>query len=595
MLTPKDITDYERGTLPKHVFYKKNIEAAEAILVHMDGKYPEKLMRAERPGESEKIKEYRKNYYKPKTKRPIGKVYSTQSKIRKSQDWTIKYPKENPSSIPENETLYNYMELSFFEYTSFTNWVFGILLRYYDFDANAVILWLPSNFMDKPDNEYLKPMPVIFTSEQIYYYDKKQYVLKSKEKSRAQNTLNREYFGGAVYYVVDAMTIQRFEQTDNDMNFREAWKYEHNLGFMPVVTMQGIEQESTPEQCHYLSRISPMVPDLDEAACLSSDWKAEMLLHVNSKFWVYENMTCLKCKGSTKIFPSSLTGGVAKDKEAPIDCPACKGKGRVPFDPFEYLSVQSEVGESKVPTPPGGYIEKNIEAAKLLTETFKASIHDALSSVGMEILDTIPLYQSGTAKEWDRTEPNAFLHSNAEDLVRIMDDSYYIVNEYRYREIITNESQREEMLPEIPVPEKFDILTEGMLQQEIINLVTAKADPALIKSTSIEYVNKKYSTDDELRESMLLKIELDPFFGQPEDALSTKLLNKGISQLNYTIHCNISEFVDRMIEENKTLPEDNAAKLDILIRYAEEELKLPSIGELALQDGNPPTESQPVS
>lgn len=582
MLTTTDIKNYEKGTLPKHPFYRQDVDAAEAISIHMDGKFPEGLLAAERPGESPKIKRYRKDYYKPKTKRPINKVFNTLSKIRKSQDWAIRHLKETPSSIVENETLEYFMEQDFFEYTSFTNWVFNIMLRYYCFDSNSVILWMPSN-MEKKDNEYYRPMPVLFTSEQKIYYDKEHYVLKSKEKSKAQEQVSLSYFGGTVYYAVDKTTIQRFEQVNNDFEFKEAWRYNHNLGFLPVVTIQGVEQESTPEQCHYLSRLSPMIPDLDEAACISSDLKAEVLMHVNSKFWAYESQQCKKCRGSGSL--------VSKDKEAPVQCDSCKGKGTVAFDPFEYFSVQQESGKAQVPVPPAGYIEKSIDPAKFLKEMVSDSIRDGLSAIGMEILDTIPLNQSGTAKEWDRTEPNAFLHANGEDLVRVMDDSYYIVNEYRFKDVITSEEKRKEMLPEISVPEKFDILTEGMLQQEIVNLVTAKADPSLIKSSSIEYVNKKYSTDDELRESMLLKIELDPFYGVAEETLELRKLGQGVSIINYTIHCNISEFVDRLIEEKK-VSEEKSEMFEVLVTYAKEEIKLPTQSETELEeDGDTSTNS----
>jgi len=573
MLTAKDISRYQKNFNNRHIFYNENVAAAEALLVHFNGIYPENIMSKDRPGESPKIKQYRKDYYKSKTMRPVGKVFNSLQKIRKSQDWQIIYPKEENSSIAKGESLQDYMELNFFEYTSFTNWFFSVGLRYYGYDANSIILWLPANILDKPETEYYKPAPIIFTSEQIYDITKDGYVLKSKEKVKRVSRGNT-VFWGAVYYVADTISIQRFEQTDNDFNFVEVWKFDHNLGIIPFVSMRGVEQDSTINLSSYRSRLSPMVPHLDEAAVESSDLKAEMLQHVNSKMWAFQNQRCMTCKG---------TGKIKRENEASINCLVCNGKGLIPFNPFEYFMVsQGAPGDPTVPTPPAGYLEKSIEPAKFLQESVGKNIHDALSSVGMEILDYVPMNESGKAKEWDRTEPNSFLHSVAEDVVSKFDDSYFIVALYRYKDVVKDITM---LLPTIPVPEKFDILNENQLLQEINSLIAGKADPSIIKSSMVEYINKKYAYDEETKRALLLKVDLDPFVGQTEETLSQQLLQKGISQIDYTIHCNIGKFVDMLIASKGEDAVDKMTKEEKLIQmeaYATAELKKKSPSALQL-------------
>lgn len=575
-MTPKDITYYGKNPSYHHPFYNQNVKFAYDIRKHLNGEYPKELIDEARPGESDTVKAYRAKIYKPKTKRAVTKVLNALQKIRKSQDWKIDYPSETNPKIAEGETLKDYMELNFGKYTSFTNYTFSVALRYIAYDANAITLWLPSN-INKEDNEYYKPVPIIFTSEQIidYLFDtdgNMTIVLLSKEKVKLSNSQP-----GSVYYTVDSTTIQKFEQVNSDQVFTEAWEFEHNLGFLPIVTMEGQEYESANHLCSYTARMYPMIPDLDEAAREYSDVQASVVQHLHPLLWIMNNQECIKCKGS---------GSIPVQNEAPITCPSCKGSGRPPFNPYEFFSVKpSQAGEAQVPVPPAGEIPKQLGIVELQDKRVRDHIHDSFSSIGMEILDAVPLNQSGVAKEIDRSEPDAFINSFAEDLVRYMDDGYYIVNEYRYKGIITDEKKREAQLPFIAVPVKYDLITEGMIMQQINNLVASKADPAFIRASTVDLINKKYDNDDEEKERLLMKIELDPYAGQSEEMLAIKLMNGGIpNKAKYILHSGISEYVDRLIEDQgdklKDMPKKE--KLKILLGYAREDMAAMTTGETKL-------------
>lgn len=578
-MTTAEIKYYAKNPSYHHSFWRQNKEFADSIRVHLNGEPPVKLIEDARPGESSTVKDYRIKIYKAKTKRAITKVLNALQKIRKSTDWKIDYPEIVNPKIAEGESLKDYMEDNFSKYTSFTNYIFGVSLKYMAYDANAITLWIPTN-IQKQENEYYKPVPVIFNAEQVidYLFDEEgneTIVLLSKEKSTLANKQQ-----GLVYYVVDNEVIQRFEQTNSD-NFKESWEFKHELGFLPIVTMQGQEYETSLNLSSYTSRLNPMIPDLDEAAREYSDVQASVVQHLHPLLWVINSQECIKCKG---------TGSIPVQDSAPITCSSCKGSGRPPFNPYEYFSVKmNQLGEAATPVPPAGEIQKQTGIIELQAERVKEHIHDAFSAIGMEILDAIPLNQSGVAKEIDRSEPDAFLNSFAEDLVRYMDDSYYIVNKYRYP--FLNEEQQEENLPQITVPQKFDLITSGMIMTEINNLVNSKADPAFIKAATIDLINKKYDNDDEEKERLLMTIELDPYAGSSEETLASRLLNGGISKLKYTIHCNISDYVDRMIEEKgmDVLEEmKKADKIKILEGYAKTDLSSVSTGEtklLTLQNG----------
>lgn len=589
-MTPNEIKYYGKNPSYHHPFYAQNVRFAYDIRKHLNGETPKELIEDARPGESDTVKNYRFKIYKSKTKRAVTKVLNALQKIRKSTDWKIDYPSEANPKIAEGETLKDYMELNFSKYTSFTNYVFSIALKYIAYDANAITLWVPSN-RNKEDNEYYKPVPIIFTSDQVidYLFDEDgnmTIVLLSKEKVKLANSQP-----GSVYYTVDATTIQKFEQVNSDQLYTMAWEFKHELGFLPIVTMEGQEYESANYLCSYTSRLYPMIPDLDEAAREYSDVQASVVQHLHPLLWIMNNQECIKCKGS---------GEIPVQNAAPIKCPSCKGTGRPPFNPYEFFSVKAaNAGETQIPVPPAGEIPKQLGIVELQDKRVRDHIHDSFSAIGMEILDAVPLNQSGVAKEIDRSEPDAFINSFGEDLVRYMDDGYFIVNEYRYKGIITDEKKRKEQLPFIAVPAKFDLITEGMIMQEINNLVNSKADPAFIRAATIDLINKKYDNDDEEKERLLMKIELDPFAGQSEEALAQQLLNGGIpNKAKYILHCGISEYVDRLIEEQGEKLKDltKKEKLKILLGYAQEDMAAMTTGEAKLNaTASTSAEANPVS
>ena len=120
----------------KRVINQKNpnsqvcIELARKLETHSKGIVPEKLIFERRPSESDKVKDYRKTIYVPMTKNPIRKVFSSLSKIRRSQDWNTQYDAGRvPSFVAAEETLQDYCETGYPNFQSITNWAFSELLE----------------------------------------------------------------------------------------------------------------------------------------------------------------------------------------------------------------------------------------------------------------------------------------------------------------------------------------------------------------------------------------------------------------------------------------------------------------------------------
>ena len=533
----------------RHEDYDDAVEMYEELETHADGEYPGELIDQRRPAESDEIKHYRKKIFVPITKPVFTKVYNSLMKIRKSQDWMISFPNELPAVIAEDESPEKYLMYKMPRNGSITNWMFSVCFKQYLIDANAAVLTLPTNW-EKQDNQYYEPYPMIFNSEDVLdYKEGLYYVLKEHDED--------------LYWVIQPDIIQKFEVKDYAV--REVFQMVNTLGYIPVRHLYGMIIENYKDRALYESRISGIVPKMNEALREYSDLQAEIVQHIHSTMWSMQPQQCGRCKG---------LGEIPKENSAPIKCPSCSGKGLLPLNPFEHLVLPApRPGDPAIPTPPIGYVTKQTDIAKLQEERIRQHIYDALSAINMEFLAETPLSQSGVAKQVDREELYSFVHSIAEDIVRIMDEIIYDICAWRYSGVT---SDIRALLPYIPVPERFDMLSGKVLVDELTSMVNAKVDPAIINAAQIELAGKKFN-DSDVKDLVVLKLKLDPFAGVPEENISLQRMYNAIDQNDLIIHANINKFVIRALEEVQDFANlSYADQMAVMLRYSQERRVLPA-------------------
>jgi len=567
----------------RHKAYEKTVELEEKLRVHADGEFPKKLIGERRPSESKKLFEYRKEIFESQTEQPFSKISTSLGKIRKSQDWSIQHPKEITKRVPEEESLQSYTELNFPNYTSITNWFFSLGLREYTIDSNAIIAVSPSYF--PVDNSYLTPVPIIYNSSQVLDYAYNQYaVLLSKEKNVFVE--NKKTYEGNIIYIY---TTEEF-WVAKEYNAKGEYKLElinkHDLGFLPCRKMRGVFSEQIGDHLVYKSRIYPCVASWNEAAREYSDMQASVCKHMFPTMVIHTNAKCKTCNGTGKVL-------VREGKEAVTQvCGVCKGDGGIPTSPYEDIVIRPTMAsEQPLPTPVAYYIDKDTGIIKIQDERIDKHLYRALSAINFEFL-AANLNQSGVAKELDRSELNAFVYDIAEDIISILDDIYYFTNEWRYKFILSPE-EREKQLPKISVPEKFDIISETYLADQIEKAKKSKSNPFIINALEIEYANKKFNTDAGIRDLVKTSLELDPLPSLSEDEKLVRLMNKGILQEDYIISCYIVPFVRRAVEEdNDFLNKPYAEKLEVLRKYAQEIAKKSSAAEKVKEKLEPSVDAE---
>ena len=563
--TSQQLSDYFSGRA-KHKAYQTTVDIYNALKVHLQGTEPVKLIQDRRPSEPLDVQEYRKKIYEPITKSTVSKVITSLSKIPRSADWYIHYNVDNmPPGIREGERPEDYFEKNFPYTGSLSTWMFDMALRYYVQDPNGLIAIMPLEW-NVPDNEYRRPFPFIFTSDRVYDYVPEKYaVLLSTDKVTFQNSNGVE---GKVFYVFTTSTIGRWEQTTQSGDYRQAWEYAHGLDELPVFKTQGVFLEAQDTTFIYESRLSPMIPYLNEAAREYSDLQAGKVQNLHPTPWNYAFMDCGDCAGTGQLM-------VAGEQ---TQCQKCKGLGKVVHNsPYGGIVVkQPENGmASNIPMPPGGYIQKDVEIIKVLGESVDKHKYDALAAINMEFLAETPLNQSGTAKEIDRDELNTFVASIATDVVRMMKRIYYFCIEYRYKLAVPDKKTRMELAPRMGDPKRFDLINPNGLVDTIAKAKQAGVSMTLINAYQRQLAASQFTGDTEMGQALQCELALDPFPGYSVDDLMTMLANEGINKEDYVIKCNISVFVKRAIEEyeDKMLcffEMDYQAQMNIIQGYAQE-------------------------
>lgn len=561
IFTPEELKGYFKENVHHH-FYDDTVKHSEALKVHADGTFPDALIKTRRPNEPQEVLDYRKEIFVPKTKPVFGKVVSSLSKIRRSSDWSIRYGKENErfTKIVEEETLESYCEKTFPFFTSITNWVFSVLLKKYLEDPNGLVFVFPLE-INIEETDYLKPFPVIFESKDVLDFVQEDYAV-------VRNPLGSTYYvrgkaqKGESFYIITTEKIQRYDQVNSkgDIVLNKDIDFQHGLGMLPVFRIGAIVAKADGNNYYHESRVAAMLPELDEALREYSDLQAAKVLHIYPERWEYTQNECPTCKGTARRINPKWYHGCAEDipSEIPCDYPQCTNGYIVagPYSKMVYRPPNSAIeGQTTIPSPPAGFIEKDVEIVKIQDEGVNAHLYSALAALNFQFLDQTPLNQSGVAKEVDKDELNNTVNAIAEDIVRVMDNIYKLIAFFRYKVQYSLDDIIEFMLPTITVPEKFDLLSTSHLEEEIKNAKTNKLNEQILNELELEYAAKKFNTNPEVRDRLMLIFELDPLSNVTEEDKMSRLSNKGITLETYIISSNIHEFVQQAIDEDPDFPE----------------------------------------
>jgi hypothetical protein len=552
----------------EYVAHKDSVKEYTDLKIHMDGEYPEKLIEARRPNEPQHIKDYRKTIFSHISMPIMNKVVAALGKIRKSADFDVKFDtSKNAKVIKKGEELNLYLTKNFPVFKSVDKWAFDVMLKQYLTDANGVIAVFPKEF-SKEDTDYHKAFPFIFNSTDVINFVEEDWcLLKTADQVTVPledgRVINRDK-----YLLLTTYSYEVWAQNQSN----DGWglvgqPYIHNMGELPAWKMGGLSKATKQGSFIWRSRIYPMVPRLNEALREYSDLQSGVVQHLHLESWEIESQKCTVCQG---------IGKVPKEGGGLVKCPnkACNSGTLIP-SPYETTIYKiPRAGEQPLPNPPKGVINLNPEIITIQDLRIDKHEFKALSAINMEFLAQTPLATSGESKKMDREETTSFVHGIAEDVIGNMDKVCYYINMWRNRKVITSIDELLAQLPTIPVPEKYDLFTSSVLLEEINAARTAKLSPVVMAALESEYSSKKFIHDEQAKNECMLIIKLDPLPGLSIDEKGSQLFNKGITETDFVISCNIKAFVSRAVTENQSFPMlDITKQREILTKFALEKTK----------------------
>jgi hypothetical protein len=505
--------------------------------------YFDRLITIRRPSESESILAYRQLIYLPVTKAPCFKVYNSLRKIVKSPDWNIDYKEAKvPSGIADDESLENYCEHNYPNFNSVEQWAYNYAMKSMLIDANGLIYVLPLPKENEEDaTEYYRPVATIVNSKHLLEYKEDEYAIFVHEDAwEYKSGVNMRK--GKKLGIITKKGYWEARQINDKKEFDLVEILAFDLEYMPAWVVGGVPKHVHKNKILWESFMSPMLPGLDAMARESSDADADVVQHMYLTFWQYAQQDCRHCMG---------TGRVNGKGKQVIACKECNGTGGMPLSPYRSAVYKSDGVDSKTPTPPMGYVIKPTDIVKLMADRLEKHEWNALSSINHEFLAETPLNQSGKAKEVDRQELYNYTYQIAYHFVEfLIKDVYYFINEFRYFDLVKSPEQREAMLPEISIPEKFDFIDSAMQEAQLKAAKDSNMDAMVVGAMEIDYVKKNFPNNESLMKKLRLKKELDPFPSLSIDQKQNLSLGKVVDQKDIVLTIYIDSFIGHALMDN---------------------------------------------
>lgn len=548
------------------------IQTTEGVLnpFEQTNAYFSRLIDQRRPSESVVIKDYRRDQYRPMTKVPCSKVINCLKKIIKSSDWKISYDKsEQDNKIPDNETLYAYCERNFPKDDSIENWAYKNLIRWMLVDPNSAICVMPLSWDVEP-NEYLRPYPHIIPCKNVLDYKEGEYCvfISPYVVSLERNGKKRD---GKIMMIVTNDAYYELREVDDETQMFEVIEHPHNIGTMPCWIMGGETKSPDYTAPFYDSFVAGMLPALDQAAVDSSDLQAEKVLHLYSLMWVYQSQSCTQCQG---------IGNVLKEGKQVI-CPACEGRGSMPFSPFRVFEVNPNNSalkpDANLPNPPLGYVEKDTKIVELMMSIIRQELNDALSAVNMEHLMDTPLSESGVSKAYDSEETNNFVYSIAYHLVaEILVPIYYFINEIRYKVAIPDDATRKKQLPHVNIPERFDFIIQKDAEDSLIKITSDSNGVSndIKDAAEMIYAHAKFQDNPDIINRLNLTHLHDPLPGYTTDQIQAMQSSGLITKEDAVLSLYIKSFIAVILanDQDEFMSLDYDAQHSRLMEMAQEKI-----------------------
>lgn len=558
----------------RHPYYEKAVEIARSMSVHVYGEKPVSLLERVRPGEDDVIKKYRLDNYEPTTKAPCGKAIKIVSKIFNPNLSSIIFPAENEKA----DKLKQYTMYYYPTYNSLTSFNKDVTLKKMIADANALMVVKPSK-RPQNDAERVKPVVIIYSSENIWYWDYEHYLIFLEDE-----VINGEKFWTFEY--IDYTQILRFRVNspkDDTLTFDEIPEdsYVHNFRNkegepqIPAWKLGGNSVPLPDGEIVYESFFADAQAHWNLSIIHQSDIQGSFTKHMNPQRMVIGE----ECTNQEVIdgFNFHCNHGILRSPSTKdfYRCSVCDGHGKVSSSPYvDNIILKSKLDElGNIGMSPVEYVKVPVDATKLLVEQAKDMVREGNSAINMDVEDKVGENQSGIAKVYDRSAQNNTIYDIGAQMYDVhFQNQFYFINKYlNGTEDASAGKRTDDNLPQINKPTTFNIESIGELLAGLKDASAAGVDRNIRQAKEIAFLSRDMETNPDMKNYYITILNLDPLYGMKQEDIDVNLIAGLIKKTDAAIHANLKPFVDRAISENKKFLElQRQEKLAILETYAEE-------------------------
>lgn len=564
--------------------------------VHVYGTKPLYLLERARPREDGDVKTYRIENYEPTTKAGSDKSLDIVSKIFNPTLYSIRWNEEGNKSNIEELKKYT---LDFYpEYNSLMSFNKDVVLRKMIADPNGILAVKP---LEIPENDAtrLKPITVVYGSNNIWFRDRDHYLIFIKEE-RQDLTIKSffEYYDRNLYVEFSAY----HDGPSDRVIVEEVFRYTHSFGEIPVWTLRGKSKDLDNGWIIYESFFSSALPHWNLAIIHESDLLGAYITHMHpQKYELAEECSYqFKWEGVGYQCQNGIISYPAKDGQyTKIDCPHCLGTGlttvKSPYGVYQYTKSKLDMTESRS-LQPVGYISIPVDATKMLEERTEKMIQKGMWSINMDIEEKVGENQSGVAKVIDRSAQHDTLYNISTVMYDVhVNNEYYFINKYMFGVEATSAREEEDLnLPQVNKPVVFDIATVSELVNNFKVAKESGLDRNFLRVREIEILSRDMSTNPDLKNYLIALLSLDPLPLLSVDEINS-IIDKTVTREDAIIHFNLKKFVDRAVNEVKGfLDKDKEGQYEKLLEYAKEvadQTKVELDENMLDETGNPGNEN----
>ncbi len=543
--------------------YSEAKEHAEAIEIHSKlGKFPEQLMRAKAPNETEAELKYRKDSFESITVSFWHRAENSLNRIWAEQNYKIEWP--------EIDGLKAYFTKDYHIYKSIISYFQSVVTKAKIRDPNSVLavefdlpLKRNSNGEIVPDDSVLlEPYASIYDSDDVLMYKEGKLALLCSDEKVVVESGGRKVMEGHVLYLFDDTSIYRIYQVGKkqDRKFEVELYYNHGLGYMPVWKLKGVPEKVCDGNPLYNSYFTGALPHLNKAVKLDSTLDSS-ISKIAYPIRTYFEQKCpnSNCKDG-KIWGSDPS-------QPATSCPTCSGRGTVGFSPLRDHIVEAPSALSdtdKLPFPGIAYVTPPSEILDFNQKKIEKDIVTAFTFINIDVSNkTSGPDATATEVKIDRDELHTFLLSISNELYHLLSDFVNTAAKIRYMDTMA------EYRIEVSPPQNFDLRTAAELTEEISKAKTSGLPAVGFNALNQEWVEQRFNQNGSVVKINKMVAIIDPYSNCSSQEV-IQLKTSGIAELWQAIlHCEIlsyihdemskdAEFLNKSVDEIRTILEQKA-------------------------------------